>query len=530
MADNSHKTARIIAVAAATTISLACGTNYAYSAWSPQFADKLRLSSTESNIIGAMGNMGMYAMGIPVGMLVDSRGPRPAVILGGICLGLGYFPLKKAFDGGEGSMNIALLAFFSFVTGLGSCSAFSASIKAAALNWPQHRGTATGLALSAFGLSALFFTMLSAFAFPGNTSGFLLLLSIGTPVLVFVSLPFLRVPHPSTYTALATSEEHASGSRRSSNQMRRPKPSHLRQDEELSKQPSSSALDSDADDTTDERPPNTELDADESSSLMSAPGDVDAEEAALKHGNHHLHHLDISGRAILSHVEFYQLFILLGSLTGVGLMTINNIGNDAQALWAHWDPSVDKAFISRRQLMHVSIISSFSFIGRLISGIGSDLLVKRLRMSRFWCITVSSSVFIVAQIFATQIQNPNFLWVLSLLTGTGYGALFGVYPALVADAFGMHGLSLNWGSMIISPVIFGNAFNIAYGRIYDNHSRRTPDGKRSCPEGLDCYRSAYFVSFAASVLALGISLWSIHHEHTKKRRLAAEAADEDHQA
>ena len=55
---------------------------------------------------------------------------------------------------------------------------------------------------------------------------------------------------------------------------------------------------------------------------MSAPGDVDPEDAALKHANRHLHHIDISGTEVLKHIEFYQLFILLGSLTGVGLMTI----------------------------------------------------------------------------------------------------------------------------------------------------------------------------------------------------------------
>jgi hypothetical protein len=40
-----------MAVVAATTVSLACGTNYAYSAWAPQFAEKLLLTATESNLI-----------------------------------------------------------------------------------------------------------------------------------------------------------------------------------------------------------------------------------------------------------------------------------------------------------------------------------------------------------------------------------------------------------------------------------------------------------------------------------------------
>jgi hypothetical protein len=71
-----------------------------------------------------------------------------------------------------------------------------------------------------------------------------------------------------------------------------------------------------------ERPANADADADESSSLVSAPGDIDAEDAGLKHGHDHSHHVDISGPKILRYLEFYQLFILLGSLTGVGLMTI----------------------------------------------------------------------------------------------------------------------------------------------------------------------------------------------------------------
>lgn len=179
--------------------------------------------------------------------------------------------------------------------------------------------------------------------------------------------------------------------------------------------------------------------------------------------------------------------------------------------------------------MHVSIISSFSFIGRLLSGIGSDYLVKSLHMSRFWCVTVSSSIFLLVQVIATRLENPNFLWVLSTFTGLGYGALFGVYPALVADTFGVPGMSLNWGCMIMSPVVFGNLFNIAYGAIYDSHSTINADGDRECTEGVSCYRSAYWLSFTGSIIGLVVSLWSIRHEHAIKRQRELEERN-DHQA
>jgi nitrate/nitrite transporter NarK len=96
----------------------------------------------------------MYSLGIPLGMMVDAKGPRIAVILGAFLLALGYFPLHRAYEKGSGP--VPLLCVFSILTGVGGCSAFSAAIKTSALNWPHHRGTATAFPLAAFGLSAFF--------------------------------------------------------------------------------------------------------------------------------------------------------------------------------------------------------------------------------------------------------------------------------------------------------------------------------------------------------------------------------------
>jgi len=42
-----------------------------------------------------MGNIGMYASGIPLGYMIDTRGPRPGVFIGTFALGGGYYPIKK---------------------------------------------------------------------------------------------------------------------------------------------------------------------------------------------------------------------------------------------------------------------------------------------------------------------------------------------------------------------------------------------------------------------------------------------------
>ncbi|KAL8756189.1 MAG: hypothetical protein Q9199_003107 [Rusavskia elegans] len=339
MSERTHIVTRVVSVIAATVISLACGTNYAYSAWGPQFAERMRFSSTQSNLIGTFGNLGMYGGGIPVGILVDSKGPKPGVVLGGSLMGSGYFAMHRAFESGPGSIALPWLCFFAFLTGIGGASAFSGSIKTSALNWPTHRGTATAFPLSAFGLGAFFFAFISNVAFPDNTSSFLLLLSLGCLSFCYLSVAFLRVvPQTRPYTPVATNEE-----RRSSNLLRRTKSKddkthhHNEEPGTLSTDPHASPpLRHHPDGSSKTVEPPDKI-PDETSSLMSrssnsTPGDVPyADDHTEPSAYHNSHHLDIRGFALLKQTEFYQLWLLLGILTGVGLMTINNIGNDASS-------------------------------------------------------------------------------------------------------------------------------------------------------------------------------------------------------
>ncbi|EFX04675.1 major facilitator superfamily transporter [Grosmannia clavigera kw1407] len=568
--------ARIVSSVAATVISLACGTNYVYSAWAPQFADKLQLSATQSNLIGLSANLGMYSLGAPVGMFVDGKGPRPAVAVGAVLLGLGYFPLQQAFVAGAGA--VPALCFFSFLTGLGGCMAFAAAVKTSALNWPHHRGTATAFPLAAFGLSAFFFSVLGSIAFTDNTAAFLLLLALGTVCLILLGFCFLRVlphGHPAAaaapYDALPTSSPDAIGiddddddslaakaasrkSRRGTAARSEPgtllytdngrdlgsseadaaeaandKGTGAREQKattstgpvtaSVAAAPSSAALsEEDAD----------HVPMDETSSLMSRtsslPGDVLVQNSVDMDRSHRI---DIRGWKLLSNIEFWQLFSIMGILSGIGLMTINNIGHDANALWKHYDSSVPESLLVQRQQMHVAILSIGSFVGRLLSGVGSDFLVKRMEASRVWCLVIAASVFIVAQLLALTIVNPHFLALVSSLSGLGYGFLFGVFPSIVAESFGIHGLSQNWGFMTLSPIVSGNVFNLFYGSVFDRHTVTGPDGERSCPDGIECYRAAYVATLGACGLGLVVTLLVIRHQYLQRLKDAGKRSLED---
>jgi hypothetical protein len=269
-------------------------------------------------------------MGIPIGIFVDAKGPRPAALLGSILLAAGYFPLRQAFVRGEGSM--PLLCLFSASTGLGGCAAFLAAIKTSALNWPYHRGTATAFPLAAFGLSAFFFSVFSQFVFRGDTSDFLMLLAAGTFGLTFTSIFFLRVLPRTPYTALPANNGL---SRSGSNLLRRTRSEERKIASGADgSEPGRSSLRV-VDDTlsiggilnrpeeVEEAPACLTLETDEASLMskdsLSEAGDIIPEESSVD--RHHAH-LDIRGLRMVRRADFWFLFSLMGILAGIGLMTI----------------------------------------------------------------------------------------------------------------------------------------------------------------------------------------------------------------
>ncbi|UKZ59816.1 uncharacterized protein TrAtP1_001108 [Trichoderma atroviride] len=366
--DQDAHRGRLIASVAATVISLACGTNYVYSAWAPQFAEKLRLSTTESNLIGLFGNLGMYTMGVPIGMFVDDRGSRPAVLAGAFLLAIGYVPLCISFEKAAGS--VPVLCFFSYLTGLGGCMAFAGAVKTSALNWPSHRGTATAFPLAGFGLSAFFFSFVGAILFPGSTSSFLLLLAWGTFGLTSIGYFFLKVYPQVSYQEVPTqSSEPSSSGRARSRSVTEPgmltDPDAVHSNLAVPPQASPGSDASRADifnDTEAGDAPSTET----SSLIVGAAGAEIVRRSSVDQDMSY--RLDVRGVKLLFCLDFWQLFSIMAILAGTGLMTINNIGNDANALWKHYDPSVDETFLVSHQQIHVSILSVFNFVGRLLSG------------------------------------------------------------------------------------------------------------------------------------------------------------------
>ena len=59
--------------------------------------------------------------------------------------------------------------------------------------------------------------------------------------------------------------------------------------------------------------------------------------------------------------------------------------------------------------------------------------------------------------------------------------------------------------MSLAPVLGGNVFSLAFGRMLD--ARGVPEGG-VCGDGRTCYSAALYVALVASGVALGLAVWA----------------------
>ena len=103
--------------------------------------------------------------------------------------------------------------------------------------------------------------------------------------------------------------------------------------------------------------------------------------------------------------------------------------------------------------MQVSFISIANCLGRIISGIGADLIKNHLSLLRTYCICAVAALFVLSQIAATRIEDVQHLWTASVLLGLAYGSVFAVFPTVVIEWFGLAHSLENYGLVSLSPMI-----------------------------------------------------------------------------
>lgn len=507
--------ARVLTLVTSMLVALGAGTNYVFSAYAPQLAARLKISHTQLNVVALAGNFGVYSTGPGWGRLADKRGPKIPIFSAGVLLFLGYMGIRLLYVLGVADDEIfptwkmCALVVLGMMTGAGSNGGLTGAMNATAKSFPdRRRATATGVVISGFGLSAFFFSTIAHVIFPGDTSSFLLVLSIGTALPMVFGFFLVRiVPYQDKHLFSV----EAAGS--SSN----PSPT-----QDGSRTPL--LADEDTEGTSVRLTP---------SRSRSFPQEDTSALSLAQASSQHLYDnepVDIHGKKMFLDPDYIVLFILFSALSGTGLMYINNIGSIAQVLYAHGNDNYDEAAAAQLQATQVSVISVFNFSGRVLIGLLSDHVKTKLHRQRSYCLIIVAFGFLLSQITASFVTQEEDLWKASLILGISYGGMFGLLPTVIFEWFGSGHFSENWGFLSLAPVIGGNILSLAFGENLDAHepkddgllSIRSGVGAHSdCKLGRECYVDTLHLTTGLCAVALGMSVWTAYRDQ-KKRGVRAE--------
>ncbi|KAI1792544.1 MFS general substrate transporter [Ganoderma leucocontextum] len=596
---------RITSFLTCILVALASGTNYV--AYGPQLGARLNLTHTQINIVGLAGNIGVYGTAPIWGGIVDRKGPRIMMVIGFFALLSGYLGIRSFYDSGlpDGeTINLipfCVLFFFGFLTGVGGNGGLVGAMNATAKSWPDsRRATANGIVISGFGLSAFLFSTIAHTLFPGNTSEFLLVLAIGTALPMILGFFFvhpipLPLPDPSNQLESAIDadfdDSYGAGDGLDSRSPTTYSPANTSHTHLLA---------SDADDDDDE-PNGRPIELEEEEPLVPTPSihtqaasdyvmessSADALMLSPTHVGFTRHRtgsgrssstrrsarsqldkaldgtLNIHGKRLFATGNFWLLFTISSLLSGTGLMYINNVGAISQALFAHNNPDYDEVKAAQWQATQVSTVSIMNCLGRVTIGIIADFTKGKLGLPRSFCIILVATMFIVSQAMCYSIVDIEHLWKASALLGLAYGGLFGLFPTLVIEWFGLGAALLeNWGFVSLSPMLGGNIFSIAFGRNLDEHSDDGPAANRTVPSlsstlvspstvtasplstlpigaragipdphhcivGRECYADSLKMTIAACCVALALGVYAGWKDYRRQKRWSAKGRADD---
>nr|QFR37049.1 MFS transporter [Cyberlindnera americana] len=504
---------RVSALIASAMVAVASGTPYVYAVYAPQLVKHAGLKGSQAASLALALSLGGSLGGLPAGLIIDSLGPQLATAFGGIICFIAFHSLHWAYT--TGSKNVLVYMFSLGLSGFASVLSFYSTVKCATANFPHHRGSAGALPVSGYALASLLYSTIAVNFFDGNTVGLLRFFSIFAPAVCIGCAYFIHIVENPTPAKRRTSSIHSiserstlmnpSGSVTSFRSMAGPPPQRKGSMHKimslwgLARTPSTLSMD--AQRPTFTLPEINESRSDDSSAIYVAVEDVPV---FVKAGgplwdNHIV-------KAITTRV-FVKFYIILACLMGIGQMYIYSVGFVVVAL-AQSDPE-NKIPVGESQALQVSTIALFNFLGRLTSGPISDIVRRKFKAQRIWCITFAAVMMGFGQYLVTKMEDLNSLIMASIVIGFAFGFCFGTFPAIVADTFGTEGFTTLWGVMSTSGVlVLMTLCNYLAGVLKSNS-----DDDGVCTLGAACYAQTFVLTQWLCLFVVVLTVFTIWYNH-----------------
>ncbi|XP_057972520.1 protein NUCLEAR FUSION DEFECTIVE 4-like [Malania oleifera] len=202
--------------------------------------------------------------------------------------------------------------------------------------------------------------------------------------------------------------------------------------------------------------------------------------------------------------DFWLIFLSLVLASGSGLTVIDNLGQICQSL-GYANPNI-----------YVSMISIWNFLGRVGGGYFSEIIIRNYSYPRPVAMAVVQVIMAIG-FFYYAMGWPGQIYVVTVLTGLGYGAHWAIVPAAVSELFGLKSfgalynflaLACPVGSLIFSGVIASGIYDYyaakQAGLLQPNLTTLVGDESLSC-DGSICYSLTCWILSGLCIIAVVMS-------------------------
>ncbi|OLY84476.1 putative transporter MCH1 [Smittium mucronatum] len=169
----------------------------------------------------------------------------------------------------------------------------------------------------------------------------------------------------------------------------------------------------------------------------------------------------------------WALFLAILSFSGPGIMFINNCGTLVKMLLSSdytTDSDLPIYTMDDFETLKNSIVANqslYSFIGRIASGILSDILTNYLRIPVVALLLLSVSLMYSAQKKISNIRSIGDLNIISSYVGLSMGSLFSLAPSYASEIWGPKNFGVIYGIISIGPSIGAHICNSFFGTVWD---------------------------------------------------------------